>query len=1451
MMRNLIVGIVSCCLATNLACLAQENLRVLPETIDGAPAGEMMARYLQEQARGQFEQWRQQYEQRKTPEQIAAYQKALRAKFIEAIGGLPARTPLNAKVTGVVARDGYKVEKVIFESQPQHYVTALLFVPESGKYKPPFPGVIVPCGHANEAKAWESYQTMGAFLALNGMAALVFDPIDQGERSQLPSAKIWGTAAHDALGVGSILLGRNTARFEIWDGMRAIDYLQSRSEVDPNRIGCTGNSGGGTQTSYLMALDDRIRAAAPSCYITGFEALLSTIGPQDAEQNIGGQLAFGMDHADYLMMRAPAAILICAATKDFFDIQGAWRCFRYAKRLYTRMGVPERISLLENDAEHNYNTIQREGVARWMSRWLLGSDKPLKEPAIKLLSEEEARCTPDGQVMHLARARSTYDLNRDFEKELAVRRRSRWTSAPQADMLQEVRRMAGIRALAALPEPKVEERGSLERQNVEIKTLVLTPEAGIYLPALMFVPKGRSPGGTVLYVHENGKAADAAPGGPIEKLVEAGRAVMAVDLRGIGETQSQGGWSGDQFVRTPYLLGRSYVGMRAEDILVCARFLQSRWKAPVDLVATGNVCVPALHAAALEPGLFGSVKLVHGLISWSNVIEMGPSHNQLVNVVHGALTVYDLPDLARTLGNRVTIEQPLNALGEPATVAPAPSGDPAANLNGVELKRMLNLADSGENLLKGDAWKPWGAGFTQQENVFICDNGADSKAQRGVSQTVTLNQTRPEPIVATAWSKAQDVGGSRDSDYSLYLDLTYQDGTPLWGQVSTFSAGSHDWEKAQVTIFPEKPVKVVSLHMLLRTHAGKAMFRDPELRPIRPPAGACLFDGVAVSVLQRRAEEFQVRDAAAGTGFFGIENAALALKLNCKTEKRDGVTFFDVNLADTGGRDRAVTLVYAVPVPAEGCRWLHDPRRTTSADPGREYTNASSFAAGSNGRLSRYPFAAVATSTGGVALGIDMAEPAFFRAGYNAATEELFLAYDLGLAHEKSTAHVRFCKFTFDPKWEFRAALDSYYRIFPESFRRRVEQQGLWMPFAKISRVKDWQDFGFRIKEGNDETPWDDVHGILTFRYTEPMTWWMRMPADMPRTMEAALREAERLAKDKHDAQAAALFTSGYHDEKGQYCARFLDTPWCNGAVWSINSMPGIAGEITDFETKWNEEIRQKLYGPRKTADQDGEYIDSSEGYVTDELDFRRDHFAAADSPLTFSLVDRKPAIFRGLIAFEYIRGIERDVHAMDKLMMANATPISLCWLAPLLDVMGTETDWNPGGSWRPMSDSDLLFRRALCKGKPYCFLMNTEFERFGHDLTEKYMKRSLAYGMFPGFFSANASQGHYFTRPELYERDRDLFKKYVPLCKLVAEAGWEPITLAHSSQPDVHVERFGDRYLTVFNDGKTRQESTITIEMNISEPTRELLTGREVQWRKGQTVLTLDAEDVAVLSLR
>ncbi len=169
------------------------------------------------------------------------------------------------------------------------------------------------------------------------------------------------------------------------------------------------------------------------------------------------------------------------------------------------------------------------------------------------------------------------------------------------------------------------------------------------------------------------------------------------------------------------------------------------------------------------------------------------------------------------------------------------------------------------------------------------------------------------------------------------------------------------------------------------------------------------------------------------------------------------------------------------------------------------------------------------------------------------------------------------------------------------------------------SARSEWEDFGFKFKEGNDETAWDDEHGIITFRYTEPMTWWMTMPKDMPRTLDAALAEARRLADEGRPRRPRPCSPAATTTRPARFAARLLDTPWCNGAVWSMNSMPGIAGDVTDFKNKWNAKLREKLYGPKRSGDLDGEYIDSSEGYVTDELDFRRDHFAAADTPLTFS----------------------------------------------------------------------------------------------------------------------------------------------------------------------------------------------------------------------------------------
>ncbi len=654
-----------------------DDFRVLPAKIDGIAPQAMVHAYWMRQAREALNRRTAEYEKLKTPEQWAAHQERMRKFFVAQLGGFPERTPLEPQRISRLERDGYSIERVIYQSQPGHYVTALFYLPNG---KPQFPGVLVPCGHSDNGKAMEAYQRACILLAKNGFAVLCYDPIDQGERFQLLDAQgkplARGTVAHCLVGVGSILLGRNTATYRIWDGMRSLDYLTSRKEVDPKRIGCTGNSGGGTLTSYLMALDERIQAAAPSCYLTTLGRLLETIGPQDAEQNIHAQVAFGMDHAEYILMRAPRPTLLCTATRDFFDISGAWDTFRQAKRCYARLGFAERVDLIETDAEHGFSSPLRTAATRWMRRWLQGKDDAITESVWPVLSDKEALCTPEGQVMRLPGARSVYDINRDLQQQLAAARKTLWSRNGPQKMLDEVRRVTGIRRLDALAEVACEKVGSISRSGYRIDKLVLRPEPGIWLPALAFVPEKPS-GEATLYLHDSGKQTDAGPGGPIEKLVAQGQVVLAVDLRGFGETQkteksAYSNYLGAEWKESflAYLLGKSYLAARAEDALVCARFLAGYAEPDkphrVHLVAIGQAGPPALHAAALEPGLFASEALKGSLTSWAEVVHTPLAKNQMANVVHGVLGVYDLPDLLATLPKgKATVVEPVDATGRP------------------------------------------------------------------------------------------------------------------------------------------------------------------------------------------------------------------------------------------------------------------------------------------------------------------------------------------------------------------------------------------------------------------------------------------------------------------------------------------------------------------------------------------------------------------------------------------------------------------------------------------------------------------------------------------------------------------------------------------------------------------------------------------------------------------
>ncbi|MEA1952111.1 MAG: prolyl oligopeptidase family serine peptidase, partial [Planctomycetota bacterium] len=664
---------------------AKEDLRVAPEGIGGVKPDGMLHRYLLQKAYKAFDAADKEYEKIKTPQQIAVYQRRMHAFFVEQLGGFPKRTPLNAKVTGKLNRDGYRIEKIIYESQPRLYVTALLYLPDEKtcSIKPPYPGVLFPCGHSTNGKACEAYQRGCVLLAKNGFVVLCYDPIEQGERYQLlhknGKPRVGGTRGHNATNISSMPLGRNTATYRIWDGMRGIDYLQTRKEVDPQRIGCTGNSGGGTLTSYIMALDERVDCAAPSCYLTDSRRLLDTIGPQDAEQNIFAQVAYGMGLDEYVIMRAPRPTLMCTATKDFFDIDGAWKTFRSAKRIYGRLDFAERMDLVETDAKHGFSTQLRVGAVRWMRRWLLKIDDAITEADFTILSDKEAQVAPKGQVVLIDGARTTYDFDADLETKLAEKRKALW-QGDKTKALDAVRKITGIRRPADLPKLKCKKTGTIKRDGYHIDKLALAVEAGLWLPALAFVPEkagakdGKKAPQAYLFLNAAGKQADAGLGGPMEKLVKQGHLVLALDPRGIaGKSKSH---TYDKAMgrlwtecSIAYLLGTSLVAMQAEDITAAAAFLRD-YQSPqkprqVNLVSTGNIGVAALHAAALAPELFESFRLRRCLDSWSDVVRTPLAKQQYPTLVFAALKTYDLPDLRRALPDgKLTVVEPLDANGK-------------------------------------------------------------------------------------------------------------------------------------------------------------------------------------------------------------------------------------------------------------------------------------------------------------------------------------------------------------------------------------------------------------------------------------------------------------------------------------------------------------------------------------------------------------------------------------------------------------------------------------------------------------------------------------------------------------------------------------------------------------------------------------------------------------------
>ncbi len=607
--------------------------RVLPRDFNSDKTEQMMRSYLRKQVHAALDERLKELEVAlASPEKFRAYQQKRRRFLSWSFGPMPNRNPLNAKVTGTIDCDGYVIEKVLYESQPGFHVTGNVYRPDGPG---PFPAILHPCGHSENGKAYSSYQKANRLLARNGFIVLCFDPIGQGERKQLigrdgkPLQR--GSGEHQNLGVAPILLGRSLGSYMLWDAIRGIDYLISRPDVDPQRIGCTGNSGGGNLTSYLMAYDDRITAAAPGCFMTTHRRKNESPGPGDAEQNLRAQIGEGFDHPDFILTRAPKPTLILSATKDFVPIEGTWEAFRQAKRAYTMLGHPERIDLIEANEKHGFTRRLREGAVRFFARWLQERRvEVFEEDEVPVLSDAELRVTPEGQVLRMEGERSMHDLFTDYEKRIG---------GMGSKVTREVaRKVAGVRPLDEIPEPRVE---FVSVEGVP-QRIIFHPEPGIVLPGLYWPGSGKLP---ILMAPESGM--NSVVTGALAMHAR-GHPVLVVDVRDMGETKTHNWrfYGADYYIA--YMLGKSWLGMRTEDLLVCARWLAGQNEGmAVHLIAYGETAPPALHAATLEPSVIGARTVQVGLKSWHELMTMPDAHKHIHNAVPEALKFYDLPDLKR------------------------------------------------------------------------------------------------------------------------------------------------------------------------------------------------------------------------------------------------------------------------------------------------------------------------------------------------------------------------------------------------------------------------------------------------------------------------------------------------------------------------------------------------------------------------------------------------------------------------------------------------------------------------------------------------------------------------------------------------------------------------------------------------------------------------------------
>ena len=611
---------------------------------------------------------RQEAEQRQTE---------VRKKILNLIGGLPDRTgPVPVKQFGNVPGDGFRIEKIAYESLPNFFVTANVFVPASGSG--PFPAIIVTPGHG---AGKQSEYNWGANFARAGIVALLVDPLGQGERMQhwdpeIESSKIERLGEHEHASLSTMLIGDHVSRYFINDGMRGVDYLSQRPDVDAKHIGAFGCSGGGTITAYLAALDPRISVAATACFITSLKELFPTQGPQDAEQTLPRFAAEGLDFADWVELAAPRPYAIVSTTQDMFPFAGAQQTYDEAKHFYDLYAAGDELKWITGPGGHgNLGPISNQILAFLAKNLKTDSAVPefkqFRPPDADLLI-----ATPTGQISTSLNSKTVESLNRERAPSRIAPETVIDSNAALEKFQERIR--TAIRQTASMdPQPGVAPIVSVakdeQRQGYRLQTLSIQVEPGFELSSIQAIQDGPSPKPAMLMLDEMPVERTAASA-DFTGLVSSGHNVVVLQSRGT-PVDAQNGQSA-QFALGPYMGvnlraiigGKTLVGIRADDVIRVVNWLASRSDVDskaITIYGKGALGMVALHATALDPRI-ARVVAENTLVSYRTALD-APIHRNLSEItIPGVLNHYDVSELLEAIAPReVTLLNPVDAIGQP------------------------------------------------------------------------------------------------------------------------------------------------------------------------------------------------------------------------------------------------------------------------------------------------------------------------------------------------------------------------------------------------------------------------------------------------------------------------------------------------------------------------------------------------------------------------------------------------------------------------------------------------------------------------------------------------------------------------------------------------------------------------------------------------------------------